>query len=265
MSELAQITVGKGRNPTKQRKEYGGRTSKLLPEGEGLQTDIAVRTTADASFPIACNHAAGSSISCQNTRVLIYSLFAGHGDSQANVLYQLCGRNLHWQRHFADWWRKWPQGSTSWTFTSQALFAKRLRCTAIGCSYRPVSVLLTAASTTTGFQCCVELQYLFNVPEGFARLVLEHKVRPSHNLRAGFVTQLLPHTAVFHLVLPFVCDYPNHADCSVCGYPEHIVQVEAASVVHMPLSHPLVLQTLCLCMLHLALGTMHATMTFDRD
>lgn len=27
-------------------------------------------------------------------------------------------------------------------------------------------------------------QYLFNVPEGFSRLVLEHKIRPTLNLRA---------------------------------------------------------------------------------
>jgi hypothetical protein len=33
-------------------------------------------------------------------------------------------------------------------------------------------------------------QYLFNAPEGFARFVLEHKVRPSSNLRAVFATDL---------------------------------------------------------------------------
>ena len=40
------------------------------------------------------------------------------------------------------------------------------------------------------------MQYLFNAPEGFARLVLEHKVRPSQLLRAAFLTQLQPHAAV---------------------------------------------------------------------
>ncbi|KAL0053601.1 hypothetical protein WJX82_008144 [Trebouxia sp. C0006] len=38
-------------------------------------------------------------------------------------------------------------------------------------------------------------KYLFNAPEGFARLVLEHKVRPSQHLRAAFLTQLQPHAA----------------------------------------------------------------------
>ena len=33
------------------------------------------------------------------------------------------------------------------------------------------------------------MQYLFNAPEGFARVALEHKLRPS-KLRAAFVTQL---------------------------------------------------------------------------
>ena len=33
-------------------------------------------------------------------------------------------------------------------------------------------------------------QYLFNVPEGFSRFVLEHKVRPTAGLRAAFVTDL---------------------------------------------------------------------------
>lgn len=31
-------------------------------------------------------------------------------------------------------------------------------------------------------------QYLFGVPEGFARLVLEHRIRPTLNLRAAFAT-----------------------------------------------------------------------------
>ncbi|KAL3150885.1 hypothetical protein ABBQ32_000635 [Trebouxia sp. C0010 RCD-2024] len=48
-------------------------------------------------------------------------------------------------------------------------------------------------------------QYLFNVPEGFARLVLEHKVRPSQNLRAAFVTQLAPQTVVPIFFAPVCC------------------------------------------------------------
>ncbi len=33
------------------------------------------------------------------------------------------------------------------------------------------------------------MQYLFNAPEGYARLVLEHKTRPSAKLRALFAVQ----------------------------------------------------------------------------
>ncbi|GAB4817494.1 hypothetical protein N2152v2_004540 [Parachlorella kessleri] len=45
------------------------------------------------------------------------------------------------------------------------------------------SLLLTLGQRLKG-------QYVFNVPEGFARLVLEHKVRPTANLRAAFATDL---------------------------------------------------------------------------
>ncbi|GLJ12775.1 hypothetical protein SUGI_0197490 [Cryptomeria japonica] len=38
-------------------------------------------------------------------------------------------------------------------------------------------------------------QYLFNVPEGFSRLVLEHKIRPSARLASVFLTSLRPHCA----------------------------------------------------------------------
>ena len=34
------------------------------------------------------------------------------------------------------------------------------------------------------------LQYLLSVPEGYARLALEHKLRPGRNLKAAFVNQL---------------------------------------------------------------------------
>ena len=55
---------------------------------------------------------------------------------------------------------------------------------------------LESANTLIALIFLHGLQYLFNAPEGFARLVLEHKVRPSQNLRAAFVTQLSPHTTV---------------------------------------------------------------------
>lgn len=43
------------------------------------------------------------------------------------------------------------------------------------------AVLLTVGDRLRG-------QYLFNVPEGFSRFVLEHRVRPTLNLRAVFAT-----------------------------------------------------------------------------
>lgn len=45
------------------------------------------------------------------------------------------------------------------------------------------AVLLTLGHRLKG-------QYLFNVPEGFSRLVLEHRVRPTAGLRAAFATDL---------------------------------------------------------------------------
>lgn len=39
-------------------------------------------------------------------------------------------------------------------------------------------------------------QYLINVPEGFARLALEHKLRPSARLSCVLLTSLLPQSAV---------------------------------------------------------------------
>jgi hypothetical protein len=38
-------------------------------------------------------------------------------------------------------------------------------------------------------------QYLINVPEGFARLALEHKLRPSARLSCVLLTSLLPQSA----------------------------------------------------------------------
>jgi hypothetical protein len=40
------------------------------------------------------------------------------------------------------------------------------------------------------------VQYLFNVPEGFARLVLEHRVRPGMGLRAILATSTQPSSVV---------------------------------------------------------------------
>ena len=39
-------------------------------------------------------------------------------------------------------------------------------------------------------------EYLVNVPDGFSRLVLEHKVRPSASLAAVFLTSLRPEATV---------------------------------------------------------------------
>ncbi len=44
-----------------------------------------------------------------------------------------------------------------------------------------------------GSDVCPSAQYLFNVPSGFSRLVLEHQCRPGLGLRAAFVTG--PHDA----------------------------------------------------------------------
>jgi len=41
------------------------------------------------------------------------------------------------------------------------------------------------------------VQYLFNVPEGFSRLVLEHKIRPGSKLRCAFATHS-PEMAMVH-------------------------------------------------------------------
>lgn len=40
------------------------------------------------------------------------------------------------------------------------------------------------------------VQYLFNVPEGFARLVLEHRMRPGMGLRAVMTTGSHPGAVV---------------------------------------------------------------------
>jgi hypothetical protein len=57
-------------------------------------------------------------------------------------------------------------------------------------------------------------QYLVNVPEGFARLALEHKLRPSARLSCVMLTSLLPQSAVristFQSVPNFLGPGPVH-------------------------------------------------------
>lgn len=51
--------------------------------------------------------------------------------------------------------------------------------------------------THTPVTCaCAQPQYLINAPEGFARLVLEHRARPGPGLRALLLTSLTPDAAV---------------------------------------------------------------------
>ena len=65
------------------------------------------------------------------------------------------------------------------------------------------SSLLLACAPGDGIGPCALLgacvrtpQLLVNVPEGFARLVLEHRVRPSAKLAAVVLTHLRPEAAV---------------------------------------------------------------------
>jgi hypothetical protein len=65
------------------------------------------------------------------------------------------------------------------------------------------SSLLIASAPADGIGPCALLgacvrtpQLLVNVPEGFARLVLEHRVRPSAKLAAVVLTHLRPDAAV---------------------------------------------------------------------
>ena len=47
----------------------------------------------------------------------------------------------------------------------------------------------------------LKAQYLFNIPEGFSRFVLEHKIRPGLGLRAAFLSDLLSATGVSGLIM----------------------------------------------------------------
>ena len=61
-------------------------------------------------------------------------------------------------------------------------------------------------------------QYLVNVPEGFARLALEHKLRPSARLSCVMLTSLLPQSAVRISTFQFVPNFlgPGLDLCTSC-------------------------------------------------
>ncbi len=75
------------------------------------------------------------------------------------------------------------------------------------------------------------MQYLFNAPEGFARLVLEHKVRPSQHIRAAFLSQLQPQAAVSDLA-PNVHYVHNSNDSCMASIVEARINI-STSVVPM--------------------------------
>ena len=70
-----------------------------------------------------------------------------------------------------------------------AAIASYLRCTA--CATR-----LSSQAASASFSSVAPLQYLFNVPEGFSRLALEHKCRPRGSLRSLFGLSLQPSATV---------------------------------------------------------------------
>lgn len=80
--------------------------------------------------------------------------------------------------------------------------------TAPGDGVAPALLLaLPAAGAATGSAARLPpAQYLFNVPEGFSRLVLEHKIRPGMHVSTG--------TA--HYALASVC-CPSHPACAACA------------------------------------------------
>lgn len=47
----------------------------------------------------------------------------------------------------------------------------------------------------------LKAQYLFNIPDGFSRFVLEHKIRPGLGLRAAFLSDLLSATGMSGLIM----------------------------------------------------------------
>jgi hypothetical protein len=61
------------------------------------------------------------------------------------------------------------------------------------------------------------LQYLINAPEGFARLVLEHKARPTAGLRALFALDTTPEALVRSQLPPLSCCWLLCAGCCDLG------------------------------------------------
>eukprot|EP00850_Spirogloea_muscicola_P009327 SM000052S17719 [mRNA] locus=s52:317632:322429:+ [translate_table: standard] len=62
-------------------------------------------------------------------------------------------------------------------------------------------------------------QYLFNAPEGFARLALEHRARPTGRLAALLLTSLRPHAAAGTGGLLLRLSQDGHGRLAVCGPP----------------------------------------------
>lgn len=85
-------------------------------------------------------------------------------------------------------------------------------------------------------------QYLFNVPEGFARFALEHKVRPGLALRAAFVSSIVPSAAggLAGLLLRLKAD--GHGQLALvgplgvltCRLRHGVVSLKAACDVRLP-------------------------------
>ncbi|GAQ86315.1 hypothetical protein KFL_002820100 [Klebsormidium nitens] len=76
-------------------------------------------------------------------------------------------------------------------------------------------------------------QYLFNCPEGFARLAIEYKVRPSGQLAAVFLTSLLPQAAAGLPGLFLRLAVDGHEKLETCGPPGTAAYVHAQRhIVH---------------------------------
>ncbi|CAI7803558.1 unnamed protein product, partial [Closterium sp. NIES-53] len=62
-------------------------------------------------------------------------------------------------------------------------------------------------------------EYLINMPDGSARLALEHHVRPKRNLRAAFLTSLGPDAAADVGCVLFRLKQEGHGALEICGPP----------------------------------------------
>lgn len=88
----------------------------------------------------------------------------------------------------------------------------------------------------------LKAQYLFNVPEGFSRFVLEHKLRPGLGLRGVFATDLLCATGLPGLVMRLRGE--GHGAVELFGPPGTFTF--AASLRHfVHWKHPTVLVSEC--------------------